>query len=90
MDFSISNQVQRKDLTLRVLLTHCLIPLVFFGPFTKLNQKMFRPAVALADVINAAVDFSNTATTSTTEATLTTGSRPTRNFVYDFNTLKLL
>jgi len=43
MDFSISNQVQRKGPAELVLLTHYLFPLVFFGPFTKPKQKMFRP-----------------------------------------------
>ena len=88
MDFSISNQVQRKGPAELVLLTHYLFPLVFFGPFTKPIQKEFRPNSA--NVINAAVDFSNTATTGATKSTGTANSRTARNLVYDFNTLKWL
>jgi hypothetical protein len=53
-----------------------------------------------ADVIHAAVDFSigssgsgnncRTAAAGATKSTGTADSRPARNFVYDFNTLKWL
>ena len=88
MDSSIDNQVRRKDPDEQVLLMRCLVPLVFFVPFTKPTQKEFRPNSA--DVINAAVDLVNTATTGATKSTGTADSRTTRNFVYDFNTLKWL
>jgi len=42
MDSSISNQARRKDSDAQALVAHFLVPLVFFGPFAKLNQKDFR------------------------------------------------
>ena len=86
MDSSIDNQVRRKDPDEQVLLMRCLVPLVFFVPFTKPTQKEFRPNSA--DVINAAVDLVNTAATGATETALAANSRTTRNFVYDFNAFK--